>query len=52
MSLIHTWQLRGANSFDDLTELQRYAQTLATSPAQGMPWNYRGTLERIVCLAN
>ena len=48
MSLIHTCQLCGANSFDYLTELQRHAQTLATSPAEWMPWNYRETLERIV----
>lgn len=48
MSLIHTCQLCGANSFDYLTELQRNAQKLATSPAEWMPWNYRETLERIV----
>ena len=50
MSLIHTCQLCGANSFDYLTELQRHAQKLATSPAEWMPWNYRETLERIVSL--
>jgi transposase len=43
MSLIHTCQLCGANSFDYLTELQRHAQKLATSPAEWMPWNYRET---------
>jgi transposase len=48
MSLIHTCQLCGANSFDYLTELQRHAQTLATNPTEWMPWNYRETLERIV----
>ena len=32
MSLIHTCQLCGANSFDYLTELQRHAQELATKP--------------------
>ena len=47
MSLIHTCQLCGANSFDYLTQLQRHAQKLATSPAEWMPWNYRQTLERI-----
>jgi transposase len=41
MSLIHTCQLCGANSFDYLTELQRHAQELATKPAEWMPWNYR-----------
>ena len=48
MSLIHTCQLCGANSFDYLTELQRHAQKLATRPAEWMPWNYRETMERIV----
>jgi len=52
MSLIHTCQLCGANSFDYLTELQRHAQELAASPAQWMPWNYRETLARTVCLAD
>ena len=46
MSLIHTCQLCGANSFDYLTELQRHARELATDPAAWMPWNYRETLER------
>jgi len=50
MSLIHTCQLCGANSFDYLTELQHHAQKLATSPTQWMPWNYRQTLDRIVSL--
>jgi transposase len=52
MSLIHTCQLCGANSFDYLTELQRHAQKLATSPAEWMPWNYRETLDRIVSLSD
>jgi transposase len=52
MSLIHTCQLCGANSFDYLTELQRHAQKLATSPAEWMPWNYREALDRIVSLSN
>ena len=52
MSLIHTCQLCGANSFDYLTELQRHAQALATKPAEWMPWNYRETLERIVSLSD
>jgi hypothetical protein len=41
MSLIHTCQLCGANSFDYMTELQRHAHKLATKPAEWMPWNYR-----------
>jgi len=48
MSLIHTCQLCGANSFDYLTELQHHASELAAKPAEWMPWNYRETLERIV----
>jgi hypothetical protein len=40
MSLIHTCQLCGANSFDYLTELQRHAQELATKPVEWM----RGTI--------
>ncbi len=44
MSLIHTCQLCGANSFDYLIELQRHAQELATSPAEWMPWNYQEVL--------
>ena len=46
MSLIHTCQLCGANSFEYLTELQRHARELAASPAEWMPWNYRQTLAR------
>jgi transposase len=51
MSLIHTCQLCGANSFDYLTELQRHAEELAANPAEWMPWNYRETLERIVSVS-
>jgi len=46
MSLIHTCQLCGVNSFDYLVELQRHARELATGPAEWMPWNYRQALER------
>jgi hypothetical protein len=46
MSLIHTCQLCGVNSFDYLVELQRHARELAARPAEWMPWNYRGTLAR------
>jgi len=50
MSLIHTCQLCGANSFDYLVELQRHAKELAARPAEWMPWNYRETLARNVPL--
>ena len=46
MSLIHTCQLCGVNSFDYLVELQRHALELAARPAEWMPWNYRETLAR------
>jgi transposase len=47
MSLIHTAQLRGANPFDFLTELQRHAKSAAESPADWLPWTYRETLARL-----
>lgn len=46
MSLIHTCQLCGANSFDYLIQLQRHAKELAACPSEWMPWNYRDTLTR------
>jgi hypothetical protein len=42
MSLIHTCQLCGANSFDYLIELQRHVRDLATHPRNGC----RGTTAR------
>jgi transposase len=47
MSLIHTCQLCGTNSFDYLIELQRHAQELAANPAEWMPWNYGETIARV-----
>ena len=44
MSLIHTCELCGVNSFDYLTELQRHAAGTGGDPAAWMPWNYRETL--------
>jgi hypothetical protein len=44
MSLIHSCQLAGVNSFEYLTELQRHAEELSANPAEWMPWNYRETL--------
>jgi transposase len=44
MSLIHTCQLCGVNSFDYLVELQRHARELTARPKDWMPWNYRETL--------
>ena len=45
MSLIHTCQLGGVDSFDYLTALQRHAVELASDPAKWMPWNYREMLK-------
>jgi transposase len=47
MSLIHTCQLCGANSFDYLVQLQRHARKLAANPAEWMPWNYHETVARL-----
>jgi transposase len=48
MSLIHTCELNGANSFDYLTELQRHAREVVSNPSEWMPWNYR---QRLALLA-
>lgn len=47
MSLIHTCELEGINPFEYLTELQRHADDLATSPASWMPSRYRDTLQQL-----
>jgi len=44
MSLIHTCQLCGANSFDYLIEIQRHGRELAARPSEWMPWNYHDAL--------
>lgn len=44
MSLICTCELNGVNPFDYLTELQKHAKVLSSSPEVWMPWNYRDTL--------
>ncbi len=41
MSVIHTCELEGVNPFAYLTDLQRHAADLATTPAAWMPWNYQ-----------
>jgi transposase len=41
MSLIHTCQLNGVNSFEYLVELLRQAPQVAASPREWMPWCYR-----------
>ena len=47
MSLIYTCQLRGANPFDYLTELQRHAPQVAAHPQNWMPWNYRQMIDGV-----
>ena len=37
MSLIHTCELKGVNSFDYLTELQRHSSDPRRAPADWMP---------------
>lgn len=44
MSLIHTCELNDVNSFDYLTELQKFADHPRPSPKLWMPWNYTETL--------
>jgi hypothetical protein len=44
MSLIHTCQLNGVNSFDYLTALQKHASAVAASPGDWLPWNYQESL--------
>jgi transposase len=47
MSLIHTYELNGVNSFHYLTELQRHSAEVKHAPADWMPWNYGETLVRM-----
>ncbi len=44
MSLIHTCELNGVNSFSYLVALQRNADALARSPKDWMPWNFTKNL--------
>ena len=48
MSLIATAELNGANPFDYLVQLQRHAEEVARNPGDWMPWNYLGTLARLM----
>jgi transposase len=47
MSLIHSCELCGANSFEYLTELQKHAAEVVAQPGKWMPWSYRDTLEAL-----
>ena len=46
MSLIHTCELNGVNSFRYLTELQKHSAEVKHAPEDWMPWNYSETLAR------
>jgi transposase len=45
MSVIHTAARGGANVFDYLNTLQRYAADVITSPEEWLPWTYQHTLK-------
>ena len=47
MSLIHTCELNGVNSFRYLTELLRHPGDVKRAPEEWMPWNYGETLTAI-----
>jgi transposase len=47
MSMIHTCELNGVNSFRYLTELQRQSSDVKRAPGDWMPWNYGETLARM-----
>jgi transposase len=47
MSLIHTCELNGVNSFRYLTELQRHSADVKHAPGDWLPWNYTETLARM-----
>jgi transposase len=47
MSLIHTCELNGVNSFRYITELQKHSSDVNRTPEDWMPWNYSETLARM-----
>ena len=47
MSLIHTCELNGQNSFHYLLEALRHPLEIKTNPAAWMPWTYLATLEAL-----
>jgi len=48
MSLIHTCRLCGANPFDYLCALRRYAERIRLDASAWMPWNYKTTVEALL----
>lgn len=51
MSLIHTAELCGADPFDYLVTLKRYAEAMRAAPSEWMPWNYLETRGRVEAAA-
>jgi hypothetical protein len=52
MTLIHTAELAGANSFDYLIALQRHRAAVTEDPGAWMPWNYTEALARLPASAD
>jgi len=52
MSLIHTCELNKINSLTYLTELQKHAEAIASSPADWLPWNYQKMLSQSQATGN
>jgi transposase len=46
MSLIHTCRLNGVNAFEYLRIIGSYAQQIAVTPDDWLPWNYHKTMVR------
>ena len=46
LSLIHTSELCGANSYEYLNALQLHAEDVKARPAEWMPWNFLEALAR------
>jgi transposase len=44
MTLIHTAELAGANTFEYLVALLQHPDEIAQNPDEWMPWNYQATL--------
>lgn len=48
MTLIYSAEINGAEPFDYLVTLLRYANQAAKAPGDWMPWNYRATVARLI----
>lgn len=52
MSLIHTCELNGVNSFAYLTTLERHSADMALTPERWLPWNYNQALDALTPAAS